>query len=203
MNNSEKYVDDRSGFIFFCMTYWVFDSMFGAMLAFPSEKLIVDKERGSGSYQVSAYFMAKTISEAPCRLIMPIIYISIAYWMAGMRPSAAAFFGYKAPMIFMQNALLPLSTTSFGRFTVTELLAVLVGESIGLLIGATVPNFEHAITVMTLVSLALMLTGGKPNMFASSTFFRLTGFAQGSGAQGLFALCSSCPLDLNALGHLL
>jgi len=58
--------------------------------------------------------------------------------MAGMNPSADAFFGYAS----------------------TLLLAVLVGESLGLLIGATVPNFEKAIMVMTLVSLALMLTGG-------------------------------------------
>mmetsp|Transcript_89258 Transcript_89258/g.172896 ORF Transcript_89258/g.172896 Transcript_89258/m.172896 type:complete len:594 (+) Transcript_89258:3-1784(+) len=138
MPQREEYVDDRSGFMFFAMTYWVFDSMFGAMLAFPSEKAIIDKERSSGSYHLSAYFLAKTLSELPCRMLMPCLYIFIAYWMAGMNPSADAFFGYAS----------------------TLLLAVLVGESLGLLIGATVPNFEKAIMVMTLVSLALMLTGG-------------------------------------------
>ena len=143
MENKETYVQDKSGFTFFAMTYWVFDSMFNAMLAFPSEKAIVDKERGAGSYHLSAYFLAKMASEAPCRLLMPCIYIVISYWMAWVRPNAGAFFGFAA----------------------VELLGVLVGESIGLLIGASVPDFEKAMTAMTLISLGLMLTGG---FFASN-----------------------------------
>jgi len=138
MPQREEFVDDRAGFLFFAITYWVFDSMYAAMLAFPSEKRIIDKERASGSYHLSAYFLAKTFSEVPCRLLMPCIYICITYWMAGMNPAASAFFGHGATVLF----------------------AVLVGECLGLLIGATVPDFERAVVVMTLVSLSLMLTGG-------------------------------------------
>ena len=39
---------------------------------------IVDRERSSGSYHLSAYFLAKTCSEAPCRLLMPLFYVNIA-----------------------------------------------------------------------------------------------------------------------------
>lgn len=59
----------------------VFDAMFGAVLAFPTEKAIVDKERSSGSYQLSAYFLAKTFSELPCRLILPCLYACIVSHM--------------------------------------------------------------------------------------------------------------------------
>lgn len=138
MEDTEEYVDDRAGFTFFAMTFWVFDSLFGALMAFPSEREVVFKERSSGSYQLSAYFLAKTVSEAPIRLVLPCLYILISYWMSNMRNDAGAFFGFAG----------------------LELFCVLAGESIGLLIGATVHDFESAIVAATLGSLALMLTGG-------------------------------------------
>ena len=59
IGEGEKYVDDRAGFIFFAMTFWVFDSMFTAMMTFPPERAIIFKERSSGSYRLSAYFLSK------------------------------------------------------------------------------------------------------------------------------------------------
>ena len=49
---TEKFVSDRAGFIFFAMTFWVFDSLFTAMMSFPSERAIIFKERASGSYRL-------------------------------------------------------------------------------------------------------------------------------------------------------
>jgi hypothetical protein len=49
MEDTEELVQDRAGFAFFAMTYWIFDSMFEAMLAFPGERDIVEKERNSAS----------------------------------------------------------------------------------------------------------------------------------------------------------
>lgn len=138
MPYTEAYVQDRSGFMFFAQTFWVFDSLFTAMMSFPSERKIIFKERASGSYRLSAYFLAKTISEAPMRLILPLTYIIISYWMAG----------------------LSTSVTNFVGFVSVQLLSVLAGESIGLLIGATVMDFEKAMVVGTLSALAMMLTGG-------------------------------------------
>jgi ABC-type multidrug transport system ATPase subunit len=42
---TEKTVHDRTSYFFFTMTYWVFDSMFGALLAFPSERKVILKVR--------------------------------------------------------------------------------------------------------------------------------------------------------------
>ena len=48
---SEKYVSDRSSFFFFTMTYWVFDSMFNALLSFPSERVVILKVNYNVSMQ--------------------------------------------------------------------------------------------------------------------------------------------------------
>jgi len=131
-------VFNRSSLFFFTMTYWVFDAMFGAFMAFPSERAILFKERASGSYHLSAYFLAKTTSEAPTRLALPAIYMTIAYWLSGVNNSF---------LIFLAS-------------TGCTLLSVLAGESIGLLIGTTFFDMEHGLAAMTVLSLCLMVAGG-------------------------------------------
>lgn len=100
--------------------------------------MLVGKERASGSYHLSAYFMAKTTSEAPTRLSLPLIYMVISYWMGGLNPSFAVFIGSSC----------------------CTLLSVLAGESMGLCIGASIYEMDKAMTVMTVITLAMMLVGG-------------------------------------------
>lgn len=138
MPYTEQRVRDRSAYYFFTMTYWVFDSMFGALLAFPSEKTVILKERASGSYHLSAYFMAKTSSDFPVRLTLPFLYMTTSFWMAGV-----------------DNRFVVFLTS-----TCCTLLSVTAGEALGLLIGASIYNLEKAMTVMIIGALALMLLGG-------------------------------------------
>uniref|UniRef100_A0A7S2HUD0 ABC transporter domain-containing protein n=1 Tax=Helicotheca tamesis TaxID=374047 RepID=A0A7S2HUD0_9STRA len=136
--NTEKTVIDRSAYFFFTMSFWVFDAMFTALMTFPSERQIIFKERASGSYHLSAYFMAKTISEAPTRLSLPIFYMIISYWLAMINPRFVVFLG-----------------TTF-----CTMLSVLAGESLGLLVGASVMDPDRAMTLTVVLSLALLLVGG-------------------------------------------
>jgi ABC-type multidrug transport system permease subunit len=138
MDYTESTVFDRSSYFFFTMTYWVFDAMFTALMAFPAEREVILKERSSGSYHLSAYFLAKTSSEMPTRLVLPAIYMVISFWMAGVSDRFDLF----------------LFTTFI------TLLSVVAGEAIGLMIGASVYDMEKAMTIMTVVALALMLLGG-------------------------------------------
>lgn len=135
---TEKSVPDRGSFLFFAITYWIFDGIFTAIFAFPMERAIIFKERASGSYQLSAYFLSKTLSEMPTRLILPSMFWTIAFWMADINPRFEIF-------------LATLACT---------LLAVLAGESYGLLCGALVMDFEKAMTVMVVISLTTMAAGG-------------------------------------------
>lgn len=138
MPYTEATVYDRSSYYFFTMTFWVFDAMFTAYMAFPLERAIIFKERSSGSYHLSAYFMAKTTSEAPARLALPAIYMCISYWMSGVNNN----FG-----IFLAS-------------TMCSLLSVLAGESIGLFLGAAVLDMEKGMVIMTVSALSLMVVGG-------------------------------------------
>mmetsp|Transcript_2795 Transcript_2795/g.7063 ORF Transcript_2795/g.7063 Transcript_2795/m.7063 type:complete len:777 (+) Transcript_2795:113-2443(+) len=138
MPYTESTVFDRSSYYFFTMTFWVFDAMFMAYMAFPLERAIIFKERSSGAYHLSAYFMAKTTSEMPARLVLPTIYMIISYWMSGVNNNFGIFVGS----------------------TVCSLLSVLSGESIGLFLGAAVMDMEKGMVIMTVVSLGLMVVGG-------------------------------------------
>lgn len=138
MPYTEATVFDRSSYYFFTMTFWVFDAMFTAYMAFPLERAIIFKERSSGSYHLSAYFLAKTTSEAPARLALPAIYMIISYWMAGVNDDIVVFLGS----------------------TVCSLLSVLAGESIGLFLGAAVLDLEKGMVIMTVTALSLMVVGG-------------------------------------------
>jgi len=120
MPYTERTVYDRSSYYFFTMTFWVFDAMFTAYLAFPLERAIIFKERSSGSYRLSAYFFAKTTSEAPSRLALPSLYMVISYWMSGVNNNFGVFIAS----------------------TLCSLLSVLAGESIGLFCGAAVLDME-------------------------------------------------------------
>ena len=112
--------------------------MFTAYMAFPLERAIIFKERDSGSYHLSAYFMAKTTSEAPARLVLPAIYMVISYWMSGVNNNFS---------IFLAS-------------TLCSLLSVLAGESIGLFLGAAVLDMEKGMVIMTVAALGLMVMGG-------------------------------------------
>lgn len=112
--------------------------MFQALAAFPDEREVILKERSSASYRLSAYFLAKTTSDAPVRLILPFLYMIISFWMAGISSDFAVFLGTVG----------------------CTLLSVLSGESIGLFVGAAIYDLQMALTVMTVCTLALMLLGG-------------------------------------------
>jgi ABC-type multidrug transport system ATPase subunit len=138
MEYTESAVFDRSSYFFFTMTFWVFDAMFQAFLAFPAERAVILKERAGGSYRLSAYFMGKTTSEMPSRLVLPFIYMLISFWMASISSRFSTFI-----------------TT-----TLISLLSVMAGEAIGLFVGATMYDLEKGMTAMTVISLALALLGG-------------------------------------------
>jgi len=135
---TESRVQDIRSYYFFTMTFWVFDSMFNSLMSFPAEREVILKERASGSYRLSAYFMAKVTSDAPVRVILPLLYMIVSYWMAGFDYRFSIFIGSCA----------------------CTLLSVVAGEAIGLCIGAAIYDLQKAMTFMTVFALALMLLGG-------------------------------------------
>ncbi|KAI8812615.1 P-loop containing nucleoside triphosphate hydrolase protein [Cladochytrium replicatum] len=133
-----SYITERSGFIFFIMTFWPINAAFSGLLVFPDERAVVNKERSSGSYRVSAYFLAKTFAEMPLILTLPVVFLIIAYFMSGLNPNVVAFLG----------------------FVIAKLIAVLAGESLGLFIGTGISELKTGLVVTTIAVLTFMLVGG-------------------------------------------
>ncbi|KAJ6693625.1 hypothetical protein OIU85_004406 [Salix viminalis] len=131
-------VQDRLGLLFFMSIFWgVFPSS-NSVFVFPQERAIFLKERASGMYSLSSYFTSRIVGDLPMELILPTIFLSVTYWMAGLKPEPGAFL----------SSLLVL------------LGYVLVSQGLGLALGAAMMDAKKASTIVTITMLAFVLTGG-------------------------------------------
>jgi hypothetical protein len=129
---------DVVGVLFFLLMFLSFRTLFVSLFTFPQEQRYMLKERASGMYRLSAFYVARTLSDIPTDMSVPSMLILIVYFMAGLRYNAAAFFG-------IYGALL---------------LSMLVAQSYGLLLGAWFPNPKSAQAVATVIMLFFILTAG-------------------------------------------
>jgi hypothetical protein len=54
------------------------------LCAVPFERAVITKERLSRAYRLSAYFLAKSLTEMAVFSVLPFISVTIAYLMAGL-----------------------------------------------------------------------------------------------------------------------
>ena len=131
-------IQDRLGLLFFIAIFWGVFPSFNSVFAFPQERAIFLKERASGMYTLSSYFMSRIIGDMPMELILPMVFLTMAYWMTGLKPEVGAFL-----------------------LTSVILLAhVLVSQGLGLALGAAIMDAKKASTMVTVTMLAFVLTGG-------------------------------------------
>jgi len=134
----ERTLDERVSLVFFICVFFSFIPMFSAIFSMPAEGPVLHKERSSGAYRLSAFFVAKTIVETPVELLYPTLFTVVAYWMAGLRASVGAFVLH----VFVLS------------------LVVLTALSIGLFVSATVRNIKLAQVLGSLTVLLALLAGG-------------------------------------------
>lgn len=82
---------------FACVTQGIVGSL-QAINSFPSERAIMLRERQAGTYQVSSYFMAKSVVDIITQTWPPMLFSCVVYFMIGYQPVASKFFYY---MFFM------------------------------------------------------------------------------------------------------
>ncbi|XP_052488883.1 ABC transporter G family member 22 isoform X3 [Gossypium raimondii] len=129
---------DQAGLLFFIAVFWGFFPVFTAIFTFPQERAMLSKERAADMYRLSAYFLARTTSDLPLDLILPVLFILVVYFMAGLRLSASPFF---------------LSM-------LTVFLCIVAAQGLGLAIGATLMDLKRATTLASVTVMTFMLAGG-------------------------------------------
>ncbi len=82
----------QAGLLFFIGVFWGFFPVFTAIFTFPQERAMLSKERAADMYRLSAYFVARTTSDLPLDLMLPVLFHLVVYFMAGLRRSAGPFF---------------------------------------------------------------------------------------------------------------
>ncbi|VVB11354.1 unnamed protein product [Arabis nemorensis] len=131
-------LQDQIGLLFFMSSFWGFFPLFQQIFTFPQERKMLEKERSSSMYRLSAYFMSRVVGDLPMELILPFLFLAITYWMAGLNPR-------------FENFLLTL---------LVLLVHVLVSGGLGLALGALVMDQKSATTLGSVIMLAFLLAGG-------------------------------------------
>lgn len=132
------HIEDQVGLLFFFSIFWGFFPLFNAIFAFPQERPMLIRERASGMYHLSAYYIARMVGDLPMELILPTIFICITYYMGGLKPSPLTF-------------LLTLSIVLYN---------VLVSQGLGLALGAMLMDVKQATTLASVIMLVFLLAGG-------------------------------------------
>lgn len=138
MSTQLKALSGQVALVFFLSVFSSLFPLYAAVFSFPNEKPILKKERSSGMYHLSSYFMARTVSDMPMELLLPAIFVTVPYWMSGLKSSAPTF-------------ILTL-------FIV--LLNVLATQGLGLALGAVLMDTKQATSLASVVTVAFLMMAG-------------------------------------------
>ena len=94
----QKGVQDRIGCLFFVVLNVAYTSALPVINIFAVEKSIVIRERASGAYSWSSYYLSKYVSELP-KILPRLLYCTIVYWIVGLRDSVASFWVFVAIVV--------------------------------------------------------------------------------------------------------
>ncbi|XP_061349449.1 ABC transporter G family member 9-like [Gastrolobium bilobum] len=144
---------DLVALLFYYTQVWGFFPMVQSIFTFPSDRGMIIKERSSYMYRLSSYFIASNVVDLPVQLALPSFFVTITYWMGGLKANASNFFQTLAVV----------------------LLYALISQSVWLAIGALLVNNQRvAASVGSVVMTLSVLVNGYfvQNMPASISWLK-------------------------------
>ena len=136
--NKNSFVQNLMGIIFYLGMCVSLPATFGTLEVFNGERAVFIRERQSSTYSTSSYFLARTISYVPQDLILPLIFISIAYFVVHLNETAESFF-------FAYLSLLLVSW---------------MGSAYGLFLSALFQDLEVSLALVPILIAPFILVGG-------------------------------------------
>ncbi|KAJ1695253.1 hypothetical protein LUZ63_011951 [Rhynchospora breviuscula] len=134
----QNHIQDRTALIFFFSVFWGFFPLYNAVFTFPLERPMLLRERSSGMYRLSSYFLARTVGDLPMELGLPTAFTIIIYWMGSLSPNPATFIVSLCIVLF----------------------SVLVAQSLGLAVGAVLMEVKQGTTLASVITMAFLIAGG-------------------------------------------
>ncbi len=89
---SQEGVMNINGALFLILTNMTFQNSFAVINVFCQELPIFLREHFNGMYRTDVYYICKQIAEVPIFLLIPVLFISIFYWMVGFNEEVDRFF---------------------------------------------------------------------------------------------------------------
>lgn len=134
----QKSIQDRIGVLFFFTINQTFGNAIGVLNTFGKEMVVVERERASKSYSLSAYYIAKMVAELPFNLLGPIVFGSIVYFLVGLNPEPEAFL----------------------CFIIILILVSCCAVGLGLAVTSASPSPEAAVALAPIIVVLMILMGG-------------------------------------------
>ncbi|EFX84423.1 ABC protein, subfamily ABCG [Daphnia pulex] len=87
----QKTIQNIQGALFILTTENTFPALYGALGIFPMEWPLFLRDARGGLYSPSAYYLSKVVALIPGYVVETFVFVSIAYWLMGLKPEAGAF----------------------------------------------------------------------------------------------------------------
>ena len=136
--HTDAFVSERLSLLFFLLIAIGNVAVNASIATFSSERPLLVRERAKGMYRMSAYFLAKTLTDGANTVLLPILVVICVYWAAGLKPTAPAFF------------------TFLSGFT----LSLLVAQSMGLALSIVIRETQFALVLAPTITLYSLIAGG-------------------------------------------
>ncbi|XP_030764169.1 ABC transporter G family member 36-like [Sitophilus oryzae] len=115
-----------NGVLFIFLTSMTFQNVFAVISVFSAELPLFLREHKNGMYRTEVYFLGKTIAEIPFFVFLPIVFLSICYFLIGLNSETPRFFIACGIVVLVANA-----ATSFGYLISSISSTVSMALSIG------------------------------------------------------------------------